>query len=109
MQLLLIILGCFMEQVSIMMITFPVFLPILRALDIDLVWFGLLTLINMEVGLKTPPFGFCLFVMKGVAPPGTTMGDIIKASVPFILADFFVMALIVIFPQIALWLPSLVK
>jgi len=109
MQLLLIILGCFMEQVSIMMITFPVFLPILRALDIDLIWFGLLTLINMEVGLKTPPFGFCLFVMKGVAPPGTTMADIIKASIPFILADFFVMALIVIFPQIALWLPSLVK
>ena len=109
MQGLLILLGCFMEQVSIMMITFPVFLPILRLLDIDLIWFGLLTLINMEVGLKTPPFGFCLFVMKGVAPPGTTMADIIKASLPFVLADIFVMILILIFPAIALWLPSLLR
>ncbi|MEW6664518.1 MAG: TRAP transporter large permease subunit [Thermodesulfobacteriota bacterium] len=109
MQLLLIVLGCFMEQVSIMMITFPVFLPILKVLEIDLIWFGLLTLINMEVGLKTPPFGFCLFVMRGVATPGTTMSDIIKAAFPFVLADTFVMVLIIVFPGIALWLPSLVK
>ncbi len=109
MQIVLLVLGSFMEQVSIMMITFPVFLPILRAMNIDLIWFALLTLINMEIGLKTPPFGFCLFVMKGVAPPDTTMGDIIRASLPFIFSDSLVMVLIVIFPQIALWLPDIMK
>jgi tripartite ATP-independent transporter DctM subunit len=109
MQFLLLVLGSFMEQVSIMMITFPIFLPILRVLGIDLIWFGLLTLINMEIGLKTPPFGFCLFVMKGVAPSGTTMMDIIRASIPFILGDTLVMVLIIIFPQIAIWLPNFVK
>jgi tripartite ATP-independent transporter DctM subunit len=109
MQLLLLILGSFMEQVSIMMITFPVFIPILTAMDINLIWFALLTLINMEIGLKTPPFGFCLFVMKGVAPPNTTMSDIVLASLPFILSDSLVMILIILFPQIALWLPNIIK
>ena len=109
MQFLLLLLGSFMEQVSIMMITFPVFLPILRILNIDLIWFALLTLINMEIGLKTPPFGFCLFVMKGVAPSDTTMMDIITATIPFILADTAVMILIIIFPQIAIWLPNIIK
>ena len=109
MQVLLLLLGSFMEQVSIMMITFPVFLPILSAMNIDLIWFALLTLINMEIGLKTPPFGFCLFVMKGVAPPDTRMSDIIFASLPFILSDSLVMILIIIFPQIALWLPNIMK
>ena len=92
-----------------MMITFPVFLPILRVLNIDLIWFGLLTLINMEIGLKTPPFGFCLFVMKGVAPADTKMMDIINATIPFVIADAIVMILILVFPQIAIWLPNFVK
>jgi tripartite ATP-independent transporter DctM subunit len=109
MQFLLLLLGSFMEQVSIMMITFPVFLPILRILNIDLIWFALLTLINMEIGLKTPPFGFCLFVMKGVAPSDTTMMNIITATVPFILVDTTVMILIIFFPQIAIWLPNLMR
>jgi tripartite ATP-independent transporter DctM subunit len=109
MQFLLLILGCFMEQVSIMMITFPVFLPILRALGIDLIWFGLLTLINMEIGLKTPPFGFCLFVMKGVAPAETSMMDIIEGSFPFVLCDILVMLLIIFFPDLALYLPNRVS
>jgi tripartite ATP-independent transporter DctM subunit len=109
MQFLLLILGCFMEQVSIMMITFPVFLPILRVLGIDLIWFGLLTLINMEIGLKTPPFGFCLFVMKGVAPQETTMMDIIQGSFPFVLCDVLVMLLIIFFPDLALYLPNRIR
>jgi tripartite ATP-independent transporter DctM subunit len=109
MQFLLLLLGSFMEQVSIMMITFPIFLPILRILNLDLIWFALLTLINMEIGLKTPPFGFCLFVMKGVAPSNTTMMDIITATVPFILTDTAVMILIIFFPQIAIWLPNLIR
>lgn len=107
MQILLLILGCFMEQVSIMMITFPIFLPIARALGFDMIWFGLLVLINMEIGMKSPPFGFCLFVMKGVAPPDTTMGDIYRATIPFILADILAVAIVMVFPPIATWLPSI--
>jgi len=109
MQALIVILGTFMEQVSIMMITFPIFMPLVRALEFDPIWFGLLTLINMQIGMTTPPFGLCLFVMKGVSPPGTTMMDIYKSIAPFILIDCFSMLVIMFFPSIALWLPSLMK
>lgn len=109
MQFLLLCLGCFMEQVSIMMITFPIFLPVVDALGFDPVWFALMALINMEVGLKTPPFGFLLFVMKGVAPPDTTMGDIYRAVFPFVLADILAIMVILLFPPIATWLPGLVR
>jgi len=109
MQALMIILGTFMEQVSIMMITFPIFLPIVNALGFDMVWFGLLTLINMQIGMTTPPFGLCLFVMKGVAPKGITMMDIYKSMIPFILIDMSAMLLIMFFPSIALFLPGFMK
>ena len=109
MQLLILILGCFMEQVSIMMITFPIFMPLVRALGFDPIWFGLLVLINMEIGETSPPFGFILFVMKGVAPPDTTMGDIYRAALPFILCDIIAMALIITFPPIATYLPNIMR
>ena len=72
-------------------------------------WFALIMLINMEMANTTPPFGLLLFVMKGVAPKNTTMGDIYKAGVPFLLCDALVMVLVMIFPQIALYLPGLMK
>lgn len=109
MQVLMILLGCFMEQVSIMMVTFPIFMPILRVLGYDLIWFGLLTLINMEIGMKTPPFGLCLFVMKGVVPEGITMTDVYKAVIPFVLLDMLAMVVIMFFPAIATILPALMK
>ena len=109
MQALIVVLGTFMEQVSIMMITFPIFMPLVRALEFDPVWFGLLTLINMQIGMTTPPFGLCLFVMKGVAPPGTTMLDIYKSIAPFIIIDLFAMLVIMFFPSIALILPDLMR
>ncbi len=109
MQALIVVLGTFMEQVSIMMITFPIFMPLVRALEFNPIWFGLLVLINMQIGMTTPPFGLCLFVMKGVAPPGTTMMDIYKSIAPFILIDLFAMLVIMFLPSIALWLPSLMK
>jgi TRAP-type mannitol/chloroaromatic compound transport system permease large subunit len=109
MQALLVILGTFMEQVSIMMITFPIFMPIVKALGFDPVWFGLLVLINMQIGMTTPPFGLCLFVMKGVAPKGITMMDIYKSMIPFILIDFSAMLVIMFFPAIALILPSYMR
>ena len=109
MQALMIILGTFMEPVSIMMITFPVYMPIVRAFGFDPIWFGLLTLINMEIGMKTPPFGMVLFVMKGVVPPKTTMLDIYRSVTPFVAIDGLAMLLIMIFPTIATVLPNLMK
>lgn len=106
MQIVILFLGTFMEPVSIMMIVFPVFLPIVSAAGFDLILFGLLVLINLEIGMKTPPFGLLLFVMRGIAPPGTTMGDIYRAIFPFILCDLIAIGTIIAFPQIALWLPS---
>lgn len=109
MQALLVVLGTFMEQVSIMMITFPIFLPLVRAFGFDPIWFGLLVLINMEIGMKTPPFGLCLFVMKGVVPAGTSMIDIYKSVAPFILIDLVAMLIILFFPSIAVFLPSFMR
>ncbi len=109
MQIILIFLGCFMDNLSMVMIAIPIFLPIVQALHFDTLWFALIMLINMEMANTTPPFGLLLFVMKGVAPKDTTMADIYKAGVPFLLCDAAVMALVMIFPQLALYLPGLIK
>jgi tripartite ATP-independent transporter DctM subunit len=109
MQVLLLFLGCFMDNLSMVMIAIPIFLPIVNALHFNTLWFSLIMLINMEMANTTPPFGLLLFVMKGVAPKNTTMGDIYKAGVPFLLCDALVMVLVMIFPQIALYLPGLMK
>jgi tripartite ATP-independent transporter DctM subunit len=107
MQLIVVFMGCFMDGVSIMMICLPVFMPLSNALGFDPVWFGVLFLINIELGQLTPPFGMLLFVMKGVAPKDITMEQIIWASVPYMFFDILIMALIMIWPGIALWLPRL--
>ena len=105
-QVLVVILGMFMDPVSLMMVTLPLFMPVIRALGFDLVWFGVITLISITIGAISPPFGLSLFVMKGVASPGTTMGDIYRASLPWIALSAVVVALVIAFPQIALWLPA---
>jgi len=106
-QVVILFLGTFMEQVSIMMITFPIFMPLVRDLGIHPILFGLLVLLSLEVSMRTPPFGFLLFVMKGIAPPDTTMADIYRAAFPFIICDLVAMGVIMAFPQIATWLPSI--
>jgi len=107
MQLVLIVLGMFIDQVSMMMITIPIFMPIVTALGWNPVWFGAIMLLNLEIGCTTPPFGVVLFVMKGVAPPDTTMGDIYRAALPFIICDLIVMVLMMAFPEMVLWLPEM--
>jgi tripartite ATP-independent transporter DctM subunit len=109
MQILLLFLGCFMDNLSMVMIAIPIFLPIVNALHFDTLWFALIMLINMEMANTTPPFGLLLFVMKGVAPKDTTMADIYKAGVPFLLCDTAVMVLVMIIPPIALYLPGLIR
>ncbi len=103
----LLLLGMFMEQISMMLLTVPIFFPLAQTLGFDLVWFGLIMLLALEISFTTPPFGLLLFVMKGVSPPDTTMREIYSAAIPFILCSLLLVALLVAFPQIALWLPGL--
>jgi tripartite ATP-independent transporter DctM subunit len=103
---LLFFLGCFMDQVSMMMITAPLFMPVAQALGFDIVWFGVLMLMILEVSLATPPFGLLLFVAKGAAPQ-VTMGEIIASVLPFVLIVLFVVALLIAVPEFTLWLPRL--
>jgi tripartite ATP-independent transporter DctM subunit len=108
MMLLLIFLGVFVEQVSMMMITLPIFMPIVQGLGVDLVWFGVLFLICMQLGLLMPPHGLLLMTMKGVAPPQVTMLHIFHAVAPFLLISILVLALVFFFPPVAVWLPGLI-
>jgi tripartite ATP-independent transporter DctM subunit len=103
----ILFLGCFMDQLSMMLLTAPVFFPLAKTLNFDLIWFGLIMLLGLEIGYTTPPFGLLLFVLKGVAPPGTTMRDIYVAGMPFIACVLLLIALIIVFPSIATWLPGL--
>jgi tripartite ATP-independent transporter DctM subunit len=107
MQIVMLAMGTFLEAMPIMMITIPIFLPIIKALHIDIIWFGVVMLLNMEMAMTSPPFGLSLFVMKGVSPPGVTMRDIYLAAIPFLLCDLAAMFLILLFPSLVLWLPGL--
>ncbi len=108
MQVSIFILGMFMETISIMMISLPIFMPIVHMLGFDPVWFGIIMLINFEMGMTTPPFGMMLFVMKGVASEDISIKDICYAALPFIGCDMVAMVMIILWPSLALWLPGLV-
>jgi tripartite ATP-independent transporter DctM subunit len=102
-----LILGTFMEQIAIMMITLPVYMPVIRSLGFDDVWFGILMLINIEIALTTPPFGMICFVMKGVTPADTSMTDVYKAALPFVVCDIIAISLLIVFPGIVTLLPNI--
>ena len=106
MMLLLIFLGIFVDQVSMMLITLPVFMPIVQRLDIDLIWFGVLYLICMQLGLLLPPHGLLLMTMKGVAPREVTMAHIFRAVVPYVAMSLVLLVVIILVPAIATWLPN---
>ena len=105
MILVLLFLGCFIEPLSMMMLTLPFFMPLARSAGIDLVWFGIVMLVMLEVSFITPPFGLLLFVMRGLAPPGTSTGTIYRAAFPYFALHMVAIALILAFPFIATWLP----
>jgi TRAP-type mannitol/chloroaromatic compound transport system permease large subunit len=96
-----------METVAIMMITIPIFMPVIGTFGYNTVWFGVLMLIALETGLITPPFGVTLFVMKGVAPPEVTMRDIWGAVTPYVIIDILCIALVLALPWLATMVPSL--
>ncbi len=113
---ILLFLGCFMDQVSMMMITMPIFMELLDVVEFDFgdrqatqVWFGVLALMMLEISLATPPFGLLLFVAKGAAPKGTTMKQIIVSVLPFIAMAMGVVAVLILFPDLTLFLPQLFK
>lgn len=103
---ILLILGMFMDQVSMMLITLPIFVPLAISLHFDMVWFGLIFLLALEIGFTTPPFGMLLFIMLGIAPKGTSLRTVSLAAMPYIACTILLVALIITFPGIALWLPS---
>src|ERR1700752_52716 len=102
----IIFLGSFMDPLSKMLLTAPIFFPLAKSLGFDLTWFGLIMLLALEMGYTMPPFGLLLFVMKGVSPPGTRMRDIYLAGLPFIACVVLLIVLIIHFPSLATWLPQ---
>jgi len=107
MQLIYIFLGMFMDVVGIIFVTIPVFVPIIKLLGFDPLWFGILFVMNMEMAYLTPPFGINLFYMKGLVPPGITMGDIYRSVVPFVLLQLLGLVIVAAVPPIATFLPNL--
>ena len=106
MFLVLIMLGMFMDQVSMMLITVPIFYPLAGSLGYDLIWFSLIVLMSLEMAATTPPFGLLLFIMLGMVK-GTTLFEVAMAAIPFLFCDLILIIILVIVPGLGLWLPSL--
>ena len=105
--LLYLILGCFIDGISIMVTTIPFMVPVMASLGVDLVWFGVVFIMIGEIGLITPPVGLNLFVVQGIAGPGTSLSDIFYGSLPFVLLTGAVVGLVTAFPEIVSFLPNL--
>lgn len=108
MMLMLIFLGIFVDQVSMMMITLPIFMPIVQALGIDPIWFGVMFLICMQLGLLLPPHGLLLMTMRAVAPPSVTMTHIFISVIPYVTMSLVLLAAVFWLPAIATWLPKMI-
>ena len=106
---MLIVLGLFMDWVGILLLTMPIFVPIIEDLGYDPIWFGILFCMNMQISYLSPPFGPAAFYLKSVAPPEIGLHDIYRALWPFMLMQIFAMLLVMFFPQIALWLPAALR
>ena len=106
MQFILLIFGMFMDDFAVLTICAPIFIPIARLLGFDPIWFSIIFILNMQVAYLTPPFGWALILMKGVAPPEIHTKDIWRSTPPFVAIQLIVLILTMIFPQLALWLPD---
>ena len=105
----LLVLGCFMDPASMMVITLPLAFPVLKELGYDAIWLGVIVTIAVEIGMITPPVGMNLFVLKGIVPKEVTMTDIIAGAAPFVGVLLVGLLVIVMFPGIATWLPEMMK
>ena len=106
-NILLLILGCFIDAITIMLLTVPIFVPVITALGFDPIWFGVLYVINMQIGLITPPMGLETFLVSSTFD--VPMGKLLKGILPFLIVLFVFLALIIALPQIALWLPNMMR
>jgi len=107
MQLSYILMGMFLDDTAMLVIVAPLYVPLVQVLGFDLVWYGVLYTITCQIAYMTPPFGYNLFLMRAMAPPEITLGDIYRSITPFVLVMIFGLAMVMIFPQIAMWLPNL--
>lgn len=107
MMAILIVLGMFIDWIGILYIIIPIFTPVAAQLGFDPLWWAMIVAVNMQTCFLTPPFAYSMFYLKGVAPPEVTMSHIYRGVIPFLLLQFVGIALVIIFPQISLWLPSL--
>jgi len=107
MQFMLIFLGMFIDWTGILMLTIPIFGPLIRELGFDPIWFGVVYATNLQISFLSPPFGYALFYLKGVAPPSIKTTDIWRGSIPFIILQIIGVILLMVFPEIATWLPNL--
>ncbi len=106
MMFIILILGCVMDDWAIIMLVTPLFVPIIVALGVSKLWFGIIFIVNIQIAYLTPPFGFVLFWLKGIVPPGVTMGDIYRSTFPFVILQLIGLSLVIAFPQIGMWLPG---
>jgi TRAP-type mannitol/chloroaromatic compound transport system permease large subunit len=107
MQISFILMGMFLDDTAMLVIVAPLYVPIVRMLEFDLIWYGVLYTITCQIAYMTPPFGYNLFLMRAMAPDSVSLGDIYRSIVPFVAVMIFGLALIMLFPQIALWLPGI--
>jgi tripartite ATP-independent transporter DctM subunit len=109
MMAVLVVLGMFMDWVGILLLTMPIFVPIIKNLGYDPIWFGILFCMNMQISYLSPPFGPAAFYLKSVAPPEISLQDIFRGLWPFMLMQFTGVLMVILFPEIALWLPRLLR
>jgi tripartite ATP-independent transporter DctM subunit len=105
-QLVWIVLGCFIDWIGILLLTAPIFVPVMVKMGFDPVWLGVLFCMNMQISYISPPFGPAAFYLKGVAPPDITIGDIFRSIWPYLGLQVVALGIVMAFPQIALWLPQ---
>jgi len=105
-QIIMLLLGFIIDEFIIVLMCAPLFTPIAVSLGYDPIWFGVLMIINILIAVQTPPYGFALFYLKGIAPKGVTMGEIYRSVTPFIMLNLCVLILCMVFPEIVLWLPN---
>ena len=106
MQLSFLLMGTFLDDTAMLVIVAPLYIPLVKLLGFDLVWYGILYTITSQIAYMTPPFGYNLFLMRAMAPPEVTLSDIYRSIIPFVAVMVFSLILVMVFPQIALWLPE---
>jgi TRAP-type mannitol/chloroaromatic compound transport system permease large subunit len=108
MQLSFLLMGTFLDDTAMLVIVAPLYVPLVKALGFDLIWYGVLYTITCQIAYMTPPFGYNLFLMRAMAPPEISITDIYRSVIPFVFVMMLMLAILMVFPELALWLPGYV-